>query len=400
VPPPGAIERLAELAVEVGANVQPGQIVHITAELGHEELVRAMAANAYERGAKFVDVYWFDPYVKLARLKHADPDTLEFVPSWYGERMLALGDQRCARLFITGPTAPGLLDEVDPALAGRDLLPRQKETGKIVSERTTNWSIVPYPTPEWARIVHPDLDGDTALERLWDEIVHVCRLDEEDPVAAWGDRIAATAAAAARLNDQDFDALHYEGPGTDLTLGLLPTSHWANASFATVDEVRHLANIPTEEVFTCPDPERADGVVTSTKPLMFSDGSSVRGLRVRFEDGRAVEIEADEGGANLEARCDKDEGGRRLGEVALVDREGRIGKLGTVFYDTLLDENAASHIALGNAFDFAVDEEDVGRLNRSAIHIDFMIGSDDLEVTGITRRGDRVPVLRRGSWQI
>jgi len=400
VPPPGAIERLAELAVEVGSNVQPGQIVHITAELGHEDLVRAMAATAYERGAKFVDVYWFDPYVKLARLKHADPDTLEFVPSWYGERMLALGDQRCARLFITGPTAPGLLDEVDPALAGRDLLPRQKETGKIVSERTTNWSIVPYPTPEWARIVHPDLDGDTALERLWDEIVHVCRLDEEDPVAAWGDRIAATAAAAARLNDQDFDALHYEGPGTDLTLGLLPTSHWANASFATVDEVRHLANIPTEEVFTCPDPERADGVVTSTKPLMFSDGSSVRGLRVRFEGGRAVEIEADEGGANLEARCDKDEGGRRLGEVALVDREGRIGKLGTVFYDTLLDENAASHIALGNAFDFAVDEEDVGRLNQSAIHIDFMIGSDDLEVTGITRRGDRVPVLRRGSWQI
>jgi aminopeptidase len=400
VPPPGAIERLAELAVEVGSNVQPGQIVHITAELGHEDLVRAMAATAYERGAKFVDVYWFDPYVKLARLKHADPDTLEFVPSWYGERMLALGDQRCARLFITGPTAPGLLDEVDPALAGRDLLPRQKETGKIVSERTTNWSIVPYPTPEWARIVHPDLDGDTALERLWDEIVHVCRLDEEDPVAAWGDRIAATAVAAARLNDQDFDALHYEGPGTDLTLGLLPTSHWANASFATVDEVRHLANIPTEEVFTCPDPERADGVVTSTKPLMFSDGSSVRGLRVRFEGGRAVEIEADEGGANLEARCDKDEGGRRLGEVALVDREGRIGKLGTVFYDTLLDENAASHIALGNAFDFAVDEEDVRRLNRSAIHIDFMIGSDDLEVTGITRRGDRVPVLRRGSWQI
>ena len=400
MPPPGAIERLAELAVAVGSNVQPGQIVHITAELGHEDLVRAMAASAYARGAKFVDVYWFDPYVKLARLKHADPDTLEFVPSWYGERMLALGDQRCARLFITGPTAPGLLDEIDPALAGRDLLPRQKETGQIVSERTTNWSIVPYPTPEWAGIVHPDLDADTALEALWDEIVHVCRLDEDDPVAAWADRIAATAAAAARLNDQDFDALHYEGPGTDLTLGLLPSSHWANASFSTVDQIRHLANIPTEEVFTCPDPERADGVVTATKPLMFSDGSGVRGLRVRFEGGRAVEIEADEGGANLEARCDKDEGGRRLGEVALVDREGRIGKLGTVFFDTLLDENAASHIALGNAFDFAVDEEDVGRLNRSAIHIDFMIGSDELEVTGITRSGERVPVLRGGAWQI
>jgi aminopeptidase len=359
-----------------------------------------MAASAYARGAKFVDVYWFDPHVKLARLKHADPETLEFVPSWYGERMLALGDQRCARLFITGPTAPGLLDEIDPALAGRDLLPRQKETGQIVSERTTNWSIVPYPTPEWARLAHPDLEPDTALETLWDEIVHVCRLDEDDPVAAWAERIAATAAAAARLNEQGFDALHYEGPGTDLTVGLLPTSHWANASFTTVDQVRHLANIPTEEVFTCPDPARADGLVTATKPLMFSDGSGVRGLRVRFEGGRAVEIQAEEGGANLEARCDKDEGGRRLGEVALVDREGRIGKLDTVFFDTLLDENAASHVALGNAFDFAVGEEDVGRLNRSAIHIDFMIGSDDLEVTGITRGGERVPVLRGGAWQI
>ena len=400
MPPAGAIERLAELAVAFGSNVQPGQIVHITAELGHEDLVRAMAAHAYERGAKFVDVYWFDPHVKLARLKHADPETLDFVPSWYGERVLALGDQRCSRIFITGPTAPGLLDEIDPALAGRDLLPRQKETGKIVSERTTNWTIVPYPTPAWARVVHPDLDEDAALEKLWVEIVHVCRLDEDDPVAAWADRIAATDAAAARLNERRFDALHYEGPGTDLTLGLLGTSHWANASFTTVDDIRHLANVPTEEVFTSPDPERADGVVTSTKPLVFSDGSTVRGLRVRFEGGKAVDIEADEGAANLAARCDKDEGGRRLGEVALVDREGRIGKLGTVFYDTLLDENTASHIALGNAFDFAVAEEDVPRLNRSAVHIDFMIGSDELDVTGITRDGERVPVLRGGAWQI
>ena len=400
MPPAGATERLAELAVAFGANVQRGQILHITAEIGHEDLVRAMAASAYAHGAKFVDVYWFDPYVKLARLRYADPKTLDFVPSWYGERVIALGDQRCARLFVTGPSAPGLLDEVDPALAGRDLLPRQKETGKIVSGRTTNWSIVPYPTPAWASVVHPELDAAGALERLWEEIVHTCRLDEGDPVAAWADRIAATDAAAARLNERRFDALHYEGPGTDLTVGLLPSSRWGNASFTTVDGVRHLANVPTEEVFTCPDPERADGVVTATKPLVFSDGSSVSGLRVRFEGGRAVEIAADEGGANLEARCDKDEGGRRLGEVALVDREGRIGKLGTVFYDTLLDENAASHIALGHAFDFAVDEEEVPRLNTSAIHVDFMIGSDELEVTGITRGGDRVPVLRGGAWQV
>jgi aminopeptidase len=400
VPPPGAVDRLAELAVAFGANVQPGQLVHITAELGHEDVVRRMTEHAYARGAKFVDVWWFDPYIKLARLQNADPGTLDFVPEWHGDRIVALGEQRAARLFITGPTAPGLLDEVDPALAGRDLLPRLKETGRIVSERTTNWSIVPYPTPAWANVVHPELDEEAALARLWEEIIHVCRLDEDDPVAAWAERTAATDAAAARLNERRFDALHYEGPGTDLTIGLLPTSRWANAAFSTLEGIQHLANLPTEEVFTSPDPERADGVVTSTKPLVFSDGSTVHGLRVQFEGGRAVAIEADDGGPNLETRCDKDEGGRRLGEVALVDDGGRIGKLGTVFHDTLLDENAASHIALGQAFDFAVDPAEVARLNTSAVHIDFMIGSDEVQVTGITRDGERVPVLHGGEWQI
>ncbi len=401
MPAPGVIDRLAELTIAVGANVQRGQILHITAELGHEDLVRRLAEHAYRRGAKFVDVWWFDPHVKLARLLHAEAETLDFVPSWYGERMLALGEQRCARVFVTGPTAPGLLDQVDPALAGRDLLPRLKETGKIVSDRTTNWTIVPYPTPAWAREVHPDLDPEAALEKLWDEIAHICRLDEKDPAAAWEERIAATDTAATRLNDRRFDAIHFEGPGTDLTIGLLPSSHWANASFRTADDIRHLANVPTEEVFTSPDTQRADGVVTSTKPLVFADGSTVRGLRVRFEGGRAVEIDADEGAANLRARCDKDEGGRRLGEVALVDGAGRIGALKTVFYDTLLDENAASHIALGNAFDFAVgDEDDVPRLNHSAVHVDFMIGSDDVRVSGVTQAGDRVPVLHGGTWHV
>jgi aminopeptidase len=401
VPPPDVIERLAELTVAFAANVQPGQIVAVTAELGHEELVRAVAASAYRRGAKFVDVDYFDPHVKRARIVNADPETLEFVPSWLGERILELGEQRCSRIQLSGRSAPGLLDDLDPALAGRDLLPRVKESGQVVSDRTTNWAIVPAPTPGWARQVYPELDGERALERLWDEIAHVCRLDEDDPVAAWGERTTATAAAAAHLNERRFDALHFEGPGTDLTIGLLPTSTWANAAFSTVDGIQHLANLPTEEVFTSPDPQRADGTVRATKPLVFSDGSVVRGLRVRFEGGRAVEIDADEGGANLRARCAKDEGGVRLGEVALVDREGRIGPLGTIFYDTLLDENAASHLALGQAFAFAVEtDEDRARLNESAIHVDFMIGGDDVAVTGITRAGDRVPVLRAGAWQI
>jgi aminopeptidase len=393
-------EGLAEVAVSFAANVQPGQIVYLQAEVGQEDFVRATAAAAYRRGAKFVDVNYFDPYVKRARIEHAADETLSFVPDWYGDRVLRLGDERASRIFAAGSTVPGLLDDLDPNRAGQDLLPRLKETGKVVSDRTTNWTIVPVPTPGWARQIFPDLDEDAAVERLTRELAHVCRLDEDDPVAAWRERIEATAAAAEHLNGRRFDALHFEGPGTDLTIGLLPSSIWANALFTTVDGIQHMANVPSEEVFTSPDPERADGVVTSTKPLVFSDGAIVRGLRVRFEGGRAVDVDADEGAGYLQMRVEKDEGAARLGEVALVDREGRIGPLGTVFYDTLLDENAASHIALGNGFDFAVGPEDVERVNRSAIHVDFMIGSVDVDVTGVTRDGERVPVLRRGAWQI
>jgi aminopeptidase len=394
------VERLAELTVALGANVQRDQIVYLQAEPGHVELVRAITARAYQCGARFVDVDYFDPYVKRARIEYADASTLEFVPSWYGDRMLALGEQRCARIFVTGPTAPGVLDDLDPSRSGRDLLPRLKESGKVVGDRTTNWTIVPCPTPGWARLVHSELDDESAFERLWDEIVHICRLDESDPVAAWNARMSATAAAAGRLNERRFDELHFEGPGTDLTVGLLPSSRWANAAFSTVDGLPHTPNIPSEEVFTTPDPQRAEGVVRSTKPLVFSDGGVVEGLSVRFEGGRAVEIDADHGADNLRARTEKDEGAARLGEVALVDADGRIGPLGTLFYNTLLDENAASHIALGHGFVFGVDEQDRERVNDSAIHIDFMIGADDVTVTGTTEAGERMPVLRGGAWQI
>jgi aminopeptidase len=400
VPNSDLIPRLADLAVAFGANVQPGQTVYVQAELEHAELVHAIAASAYRRGAQFVDVNYFDPHVKLARILNADPDSLDFVPTWYGERILSLGEQRCSRISVTGPGTPGVLDGADPALAGRDMLPRVKESGQVVSEQTTNWTIVPCPTRGWAKQVHPDLDDDGALGRLWEQVAHMCRLDEPDPVAAWRDRTDATASASARMNERGFDALHFQGPGTAFTVGMLPSSRWANAYFETVGGIRHLANIPTEEVFTCPDPMRAEGVVRATKPLVFGDGATVRGLTVRFEGGRAVAIDADEGADILRARVAKDEGGSRLGEIALVDREGRIGPLNTVFYDTLIDENAASHIALGDGFDFAVDEADRERLNKSAIHVDFMIGGDEVDVTGITSAGERVPVLRGGAWQI
>jgi aminopeptidase len=396
------VTRLAELIVDFGANVQPDQIVSVSAYLGgHEELARAAAGAAYRRGARFVDVVYFDPLVKRERIAHAREETLDFVPSWYSHRAQQWGEQRVARISFSGNVAPHAMDGLDSERAGRDQLPFLKEIPQLVSARTTNWCAAPGPTAAWAELVFPDLPPDEALERLWSQLEHVLRLDESDPVAAWRERIETLKANAAKLSERRFDAIHLEGPGTDLTVGLLPSSVFHAAGFETVDGIKHLPNVPTEEVFTTPDPQRADGHVTSTKPLVLRDGTIIRGLRVRFEGGRAVEIDADENAGGLRSLAQMDEGASRLGELALVDRRGRIGPLGTVFYDTLLDENAASHLALGNGFAFAVaDEDDRKRANESATHVDFMIGSPELDVTGITLDGERVPVLRNGDWQL
>ena len=215
------LARFAELAVDFGANLQPGQIVSLGCAPGKERLVRAIAERAYERGAKFVDVTWFDPWVKRARVAHAPDDTLEYVPPWYGERILALGRERGAAITLSGPVAPGLLDDLDPVRAGRDRLPAIRESGEVVSRRELNWTILPGPTPAWATLVHPDLDEDAALAKLEEQLLHVLRLDTDDPVEAWRERADTLVAVAGRLTDRGFDALHYEGPGTDLTVGLL-----------------------------------------------------------------------------------------------------------------------------------------------------------------------------------
>jgi aminopeptidase len=393
------IEVLAELIVRFGANVQPGQIVALGSEPGKEPLARAIAAAAYEAGAKFVDLSVFDIHIKRARLLYADPDTLGFVPPWYGERMRALGERRCAVIALTGPVAPRIMDGIDPALLGRDLLPRVRESIEIVNQRTTNWTAAPCPTASWAQLVHPEADADEALARLWRDVAHVCRVDEKDPVAAWEKRMDRLIEVAGKLDGLRLDALRFQGPGTDLTVGVFPSSRWHCARISTVDGIVHAPNIPTEEVFTTPDPERVDGYVRSTKPL-FVSGAMVTGLRVRFEHGRAVEIDADHGAEALRALAGRDAGAARLGEVALVDGESRVGNLDRVFFDTLLDENAASHIALGEGLDFTVGEEDQPRINRSELHIDFMIGSNDVSVTGVVRGGGELPLLRGGGWVI
>jgi aminopeptidase len=391
------LSRYAKLIVEVGANVQPGQIV---AEPRAAPLVRLVAAECYERGAKFVDPWYFDPFVKRIRLERAPEDTIDFVPSWFGRRLLALGEGHGVRISITPQIPPGLLDGIDPAIAGRDTLPATKENFDVINARTTNWTVVPWAVPEWARLVHPGRDDDTAMAKLWEQLIYTLRLDEPDAAEAWRVRLGQLHDAGTRLNERHFDAVRFRGPGTDLTVGLLPTSRFGSETpgMQTIDGIVHAPNLPTEEVTTTPDPMRAEGVVTATKPLDVA-GTVVRDLQVRFEDGRAVDIQGENADA-LRSRVAKDEGGSRLGEVALVDREGRIDKTGTVFFNTLLDENAASHLALGNAYATHVGEADHGRINKSAIHVDFMIGSDDVTVTGITKDGAEVPVLVGGSWQL
>jgi aminopeptidase len=392
-------DRLAELAV-FGANVQPGQLVGVTSYVGKEDLTRRIAHYAYLRGAGYVDVLYFDQWVKRERIAHAADETLDYAPPWMSERLLYFSDQHAARISLSGPHAPTALEGLDYARAGRDLLPYLPETGTVVNRMTTSWTIVPAPTPAWARAVYPELEEDEAFERLWEAVAHICRLDTDDAPAAWLDRVGVLRANARRLTERGFDSLRLHGPGTDLTIGLFPSSIWEAGDFHTVDGNRHLPNIPTEETFTTPDPERVDGHVSATMPLELA-GSVISGIRVEFEGGRAVKIDAERGADALRSAAASDEGATRLGEIALVDREGRIGPLDTVFFDTLIDENAATHIALGNGYELPVgDASDRERVNKSRVHIDFMIGSPELAVDGVTRDGATVPVLREGAWQI
>jgi aminopeptidase len=380
-------------------NVQPDQIVAIAYSPGMEPLTRAVAARAYERGAKFVDAVAFDGHIKRIRLESAREETLSFVPDWLGRRVLALGENNAARISIAPTPDPGLLAGTDPERAAKDDLPFIKESITLLRERSTNWTIVPFPTPGWAQTVHPDLAPDEAVQKLTDQLAHILRLDEDDPSAAWQARGDELTGIAERLGAKQFDALQFRGPGTDLKVGLFPSSIFLAARMKNALDVEHYANLPSEEVFSTPDPARTEGTVTATKPLDVA-GSLIEGLKVRFEGGRAVEIDADTGADVLRGRAAKDEGAARLGEVALVDKAGRIAESGSVFFNTLLDENAASHIAIGNGYPNGVGDSDRDAINESQIHIDFMIGSPEVDVFGLDAQGNETPVLIGGDWKI
>ena len=388
---------LAKLAVSVGANVAPGQTVILSGKLGQEPLVRAITAAAYQAGAHQVEVNYADPYVHLARLQYAPEESLGQVIPWVRQRPGQLAEMQGAMISLSGPAAPGLLDDIDPGRIGRDTV-ALAEWMEVIAAKAVNWTIVPGPSEPWARLVHPDLEPAAAYDRLWEQVARICRLDEDDPLQAWWDRSAELAQAAGNLDAARLDSLHFSGPGTDLTVGLLPGVRWNGGRFQTAWDREHIPNLPTEEVFTSPDPERTQGTVTSTKPLLVS-GREVKGLKVRFEGGRAVQIEADEGAPLLRELVARDADANRLGEVALVDGSGRVGPSGSIFHDTLLDENAASHIALGAGFThLADDEQTAARVNVSAVHTDFMVGGPDVRVTGRTQDGRELEVLTEGRW--
>jgi len=396
------LDRYAELIVGFGANVQPDQVLAVEGPLEAAPLVRRIARLAYERGARYVDVLYFDAQVKRIRIESSPAAALDWVPPWLGRRMLDLGDLDAARVVLTPFVPPGALDGLDPERAGRDQLPTVPELFKVIDDQSVAWTVSPFVTEAWAKLVFPGLDPADAVEALWHDVIHVCRLDEADPVEAWQQRINEIWEVASRLDDLDLDALRFVGPGTDLTVGLLPSSRFAKdgGSSTTRTGIKHVPNLPTEELYTTPDPERTEGHVTSTKPLDVG-GAIVEGLRVRFAGGRAVAIDADANAEALRQRCATDDGAARLGEVALVDGKSRIGRLGRTFFNTLLDENAASHIALGDAYASPIgDPADLPRINESEIHVDFMIGSDDVAVSGVTRGGDDLPLLVGGAWQI
>lgn len=363
--------------------------------------MRAIAEDAYANGASFVDMLYTDPWVHRAMVEHAPRESLSASPRWQIERLEdAVGDAAAA-VRIAGAAHADIFDGLDPVrLADAQMRDLRKRWLQAVTDSALSWTIVAYPDPEWAT----EVLGEPDVEKLWQALEVVLRLDEPDPAAAWNARADDLVARCEILNERGFDALRYRGPGTELEIGLIPGARFLGGREETKHGQTHIANIPTEEVFTSPDRTRAEGTVRSTKPLALS-GGVVEGLEVTFADGLITGVRADRGAELVRVELETDDGSRRLGEVALVDNSSRVADAGLVFFNTLFDENAVSHIAYGAGFVWAVDHlaEDAAErdlVNESGVHTDFMVGGPEVEIDGVTADGEAVPLLYGGEWQL
>jgi aminopeptidase len=402
------LDAYAELTVKSGLNVRAGQQVLISAPLEAVDLVRRITSHAYRAGATLVTTLYGDEETTLMRFKEGKDASFDAAPTWLFNGMAeAFRDGNCARLAIIGDD-PSLLSAVDPEIVSRSNRARSKAYKPVIELITgfvNNWCVISCATPQLAKSVFPSDKPDVALAKLWAAIFKCTRADLPDPVKAWEEHTASLHARTAKLNAKRYAALKYKGPGTDFTLGLVDDHIWAGGASTARNGILCNPNIPSEEVFTMPHRERADGVVRSTKPLSYQ-GAMIEGIEVRFEKGRIVEGRASKGEDVFRKMIATDDGAARLGEVALVPHSSPISATGIVFNETLYDENAASHIAVGQAY--SQNMKDVEKLsaeqklsrgmNTSLIHVDWMIGSGELDIDGIARDGKAEPLMRKGEW--
>lgn len=404
---PVKLDKLAEVAIKVGLQLQKGQDLVLTAPLVAVPLVRLITAHAYKAGASTVTTFYSDEETTLARYRHGHDESFDRAPNWLFDGMAKAYENGAARLAIAGDN-PLLLSQEDPTKVGRANKATSiayKPALEHISNFDINWNICSYPNPSWAKLVFPDMPIEEAVRKLADAIFAASRVDRDDPIAAWAEHNGELKKRSTWLNGERFSALHFTGPGTDLTVGLADGHEWHGGASTAKNGVTCNPNIPTEEVFTTPHALKVEGHVSSTKPLSHQ-GTLIDNIQVRFEGGRIVEAKASKGEAVLNKVLETDEGARRLGEVALVPHSSPISASGVLFYNTLFDENASCHIALGQCYSkcfldgASLSQEQIKAQggNSSLIHIDWMIGSDKVDIDGIRADGSKVPVMRKGEW--